>query len=72
MSRCLFVPRIDVLEKPAYSLPAAVDIAVTRSAENTPRRQMAVKCKEALDVHMQILANRFLSCIPASSPIDKT
>jgi len=69
MSHRLLIPRLDILEKPTYTFPAAVHIAVARGAENASCCQVAVYGEEALDIHVKVLANRFFPCIPPSDPV---
>jgi hypothetical protein len=52
MSHRLLIPRIDIFKESPNALPTAVNIAVTRGAENAPRSQVAIECKEAFDIHM--------------------
>ena len=70
MPHSLLIPGPDILEEPTDPFPVAVYIAMTRSTEHTPCCQVSIHREEALDIHMQILANGFRSRVPAASSIN--
>ena len=69
MPQSLFVTRHDIIEVSSDTSAIAVHIAVTSRAVNASCSQSAIECKEAFDIHMQVLANRILSRVPTAGPV---
>lgn len=71
MPQSLLVSRLAVLEAPSNALPSAGDIRLTNRRQDSPCGQVPVQGKEALQVHVQVLADGAAVGVPAADFVCK-
>jgi hypothetical protein len=73
VAHCLLVAslHIDIDTLIALTMASCRDIRLADRAEDGPAGQITIKREEALDVHVQILADGLVVAVPATDTVDQ-